>query len=197
MSDNNNDNQINDMEIVAPVAEPAEMAAPVTGIVEDAAAVEAEEAEAAEVAAPVTGVAEGDDEDEEEDELIPVPRPVACEEELTTTDEEEDDEDDEDDEAEAEATETSGLRHRICPPMPTSPLRRQVGASLSPVLGSEQPGIELVEELEGIRLVEAGPVEVPGVTVPVWIFLSGLAVMTVYLTLVAYLLSWHCGVQSR
>ena len=169
-------------------------AAAVTGVVEEA-------------AAPVTGVVEDDTTEAE--------APVRCaysdcdsadlaSDHLEETgDEEETDAEEEDADDEAEATE--GLRHRhtgdvppptpTWPPMPTSPLRRQVGASLSPLHGGTV-GAELSDH---IQLVEAGPAEVaPGdIPVPVWLFLAAIAVLMVYLTVVAYVLSWQCGVGSR
>ena len=77
------------------------------------------------------------------------------------------------------------------PPIPTSPLRRQIGVTLSPVHGG-MAGIGP----DHIELVEAGPVVTGGdVPVPVWLFLAAIAVMLVYLTMVAYVMSWQCGVR--
>lgn len=77
------------------------------------------------------------------------------------------------------------------PPIPTSPLRRQIGVTLSPVHG----GMAGVGP-DHIELVEAGPVVTGGdVPVPVWLFLAAIAVMLVYLTMVAYVMSWQCGVR--
>jgi hypothetical protein len=77
------------------------------------------------------------------------------------------------------------------PPMPTSPLRRQVGVTLSPVHGGIAGAVA-----DHIELVEAGPVVTGGdVAVPVWLFLAVIAVMLVYLTMVAYVMSWQCGVR--
>ncbi len=82
------------------------------------------------------------------------------------------------------------------PPMPTSPLRRQVGVTLSPVHGGLEGAGAGTDHIE---LVEAGPVEgaLGDVPVPVWLFLAVIAAMLVYLTMVAYVLSWQCGVRIR
>ncbi len=88
-------------------------------------------------------------------------------------------------------TEEEEAQSPAWPPMPTSPLRRQVGVTLSPVHG----GIAGAGP-DHIELVEAGPVVTGGdVPVPVWLFLAAIAVMLVYLTMVAYVMSWQCGVR--
>jgi hypothetical protein len=165
-----------------------------------------------EAAAPVTGVTEDDTTSDDSASGAEAEGPVRCaysdcdSADLASDHLEGSGDEVETDEA-TEEEETEGLRRRhtgevppptpTWPPMPSSPLRRQVGTSLSPSLGGVEAGV-LEEAMDRIHLLEAGPVEgaLGDVPVPIWLFLVGLGVLIVYLTVVAYLLSWKCGVKA-